>query len=140
MTEPSPRAPGRSKETGTDLSKAPEGYPARFTADAPDLASMEPQSPEEFTRRGWIYYQLDDYEKAESDFRQALAGDPANPNILYPLGLVLNTMNRPEEALDVFKQAMAEIEKVDNMGKAFMLRHLIQTHIDHLQPGSSHLE
>ncbi len=140
MTESSPRTPGGKKSTGTDLSKAPAGYPARFTANAPDLETMSPQTPEEFTRRGWIYYSLHEYEKAENDFRAALAKDENNPNILYPLGLTLNAVNRRDEALTVFKQTLVEAEKMDNIGQVFMLRHLAQSHIDHLQPGTSHME
>ncbi len=140
MTGSSPRFPWGKKSTGTDLSKAPEGYPARYTANAPDLESMRPQSPEEHTRRGWIYYSLGEYEKAENDFRKALAGEPENPNILYPLGLTLNALDRKEEAIQFFKQTIEEAEKLENIGKINMLRHLAELHIEHLQPGTSHLE
>ncbi len=140
MTELSPRTPGGKKSTGTNLSEAPKGYPPRFTANAPDLASMNPQTPEEFTRRGWIYYSLGEYDKAESDFRAALDGDTGDPNILYPLGLTLNALEKKDEALAVFNQALAEVEKMDNIGKSYMLRHLIQTHLAHLQPGTTHME
>ncbi len=132
--------PGGKKSTGTDLSQAPAGYPPRYTANAPELASMNPQTPDEFMRRGWIYYSLNEYDKAESDFRKALEGDADNPNILYPLGLTLNALERKEDALSVFNQALEEVEKMDNIGKAYMLRHLIETHLAHLEPGTTHME
>ncbi len=136
MTESSPRTPGGKKSTGTNLSEAPEGYPPQFTANAPDLATMRPQSSEEFTRRGWIYYALHEYEKAEEDFRTALTEDPKNPNIQYAFGLTLEAVGKKDEALKAFKQALAESEKIENDSKFGMLRHLAQSHVNELQPGS----
>lgn len=135
MTRSSPRTPDGKKSTGTDRSTTPPGYPERFTANAPDLSEMRPETPEEFTRRGWIYYSLEDYEKAEKDFRQALVEDERNVDILYPLGLTLKAAGKADEALKVFHLGIAEIEKRETTPRISMLRHLINTQIQHVKQG-----
>ena len=121
--------------TGTDISKGPDSLPDRFTANAPDLRAMEPKTPEDFYRRGWIYYNLREYERAEQDLRRAVQNDPTNPEFLYPLGMVLKAQAKKDEAVAIFQQVIGNISRIENFNRAAMLERLSTEQIKRMERG-----
>lgn len=58
--------------------------------------------------RGWERFEGGDLIGAERSARSALELAPKNPEVLFLLGSVLASDNRPEEAMECFQEAMAE--------------------------------
>jgi tetratricopeptide (TPR) repeat protein len=131
---PGSRIPGR-RSTGSNLSQPPEGLPARFTANAPDLKNMNPTTAEEYYRRGWVYLELDEYPKAEEDFRSALSQDADNPEILYALGLVLKSQKKADEAVAAFERVLANIERITTPNRAAMMKYMIEMQLNQIRSG-----
>ena len=98
----------------------------------------EPQSIEDFLRRGWIYHVKGDHAHADADFRQALSMDPNSVEANYGLGMSLKIQGRGEEGRQVFEKTIALINEgkmKDDSSRATMLRHLSTWHIETIQSG-----
>jgi tetratricopeptide (TPR) repeat protein len=68
---------------------------------------IAPQFTEALNYLGVLAYQSDDYALAETYFRQALDQDPETYEPLVNLGGVLLALGRPEEALEINRQAQS---------------------------------
>lgn len=67
-----------------------------------------PDSPSVLNLRGWLHYQADELEAAETTIRRALRNAPTHTAALNNLGLVLTARERLAEAEAVYRQAIAQ--------------------------------
>lgn len=102
----------------------------------------EPNSVDDYMRRGWAYHSRDKNDQAEADFRKALELDPDSVDANYVLGLVLKAKEKDEEAIEAFKVAINLINngKVENLNRAEMLRRLALGHVNEIKEGDWKLE
>lgn len=108
------------------------------TAELPTTPSpAEPDSFQEFLRRGWTFYIQRQQPAAEDEFRQALNLEPKNIEGLYALGLSLKVQHKYDLAIVAFTQVL-ELIQAGNLktdpGRATMLRHLSQWHLETIHP------
>jgi tetratricopeptide (TPR) repeat protein len=68
---------------------------------------VKPDSPTEWSNRGFVLSALGRNEKALEAFEKALSLDPASPKILTSKGIVYFRMGLPEKALETFDKALA---------------------------------
>jgi uncharacterized protein HemY len=102
--------------------------------------SLNPQSAQDFTSRGWLYYGQQDYSKAQGDFRRALDMKPDDADTLYALGLSLAAGGDPVEAERVFEKTLLVLDAVSDHVRASMLRRLVNGHINRIRTGDWNLE
>ncbi|AKB18428.1 MULTISPECIES: tetratricopeptide repeat protein [unclassified Methanosarcina] len=68
---------------------------------------VKPESPTEWSNRGFVLSALGRNEKALEAFEKALSFDPASPKILTSKGIVYFKMELLEKALETFDKALA---------------------------------
>ncbi|MBU6389898.1 tetratricopeptide repeat protein [Patescibacteria group bacterium] len=88
-------------------------------------AAKDPRCSKAYSRLGVIYLENgDNWEDAESAFRQAIKTDPKNGFILNNLGLVLYHQDKYADAIRHFEQAVRQDEynasRHANLGMAYM--------------------
>lgn len=64
--------------------------------EALDAINNEPEKPENHLRLGDIYEKLNQYNKAEDCYKEALKLDPEDPEIFMALGLLYEKMGHPD--------------------------------------------
>ncbi|HMB75619.1 MAG TPA: tetratricopeptide repeat protein [Kiloniellaceae bacterium] len=90
---------GTTAMTDRDLHRALR-YFDQVVAIAPDFA-------EGWNKRATIYYLLGDYEASLADIEKTLEREPRHFGALAGRGLVLISLNRPQEALEAYEEALA---------------------------------
>jgi tetratricopeptide (TPR) repeat protein len=108
-----------------------------------DPSSMgEPSTVEELQKRGMAYYARKQYEEAEVDLKKAVSMDGNNIDSFYSLGMVLKAVNRKEDAVAAFKQALNLINAIPDSKttKYDMLRRLALGHVNEMTQGDWNLE
>ncbi len=108
--------------------------------EVPDPASLTPQTPADFSRRGWLYYGRKEFARAEADFVTALEQEPDNPEFLYALGLTLKAAGSLDKALQKFEYALQMVNTVSDPVRAQVLHRLILGHINQIKTGDWNLE
>lgn len=68
---------------------------------------VKPDSPTEWSNRGFVLSALDRNKEALEAFEKALSFDPESPKILTSRGIVYFRMGQPEKALEAFDEALA---------------------------------
>ena len=111
---------------------------ATVAAQDPDL--MTPQTPEEYANRGWIFYARQNYNKAQSDFEEAIRLDPDLLDAIYALGLTYKGCGQSMKAVECFKKAAEASEYLDNHERGRMVRRLAHGHIHEIETGDWNLE
>lgn len=114
--------------------------PLIIVNEVPNPVSLNPQTPDEFIKRGWLYYGRGEYAHAESDFVAALDKEPDNPEYLFALGLTLKAEGSMEKALQKFEQAMSLLNTINDRVRAQILHRLIFGHINQIKTGDWNLE
>ena len=71
------------------------------------IVVLKPDFAEAWNKRATVYYLLDDYSASLADIRQVLALEPRHFGALSGLGLILESMDRKEEAIEVFRRTLA---------------------------------
>jgi len=71
------------------------------------VTKIAPDLPEGFNRRAFIYYSLNEVERAMGDLRRVLALDPNHYKALDGLGQILREIGRKEAALQVYRRLYA---------------------------------
>lgn len=95
-----------------------------------------PQTAEEYQQRAWKYHTNKDQERAEADFRQALALDASSIDAQYGLAMTLKFMGKADQAVESFKKLIELLEHEDHQGdrvRTDMLIYLAKSHIQALQ-------
>jgi tetratricopeptide (TPR) repeat protein len=81
-------------------------------SERPDLAlsmldtvtRIAPDFPEGFNRRAYVYYSLNEYERALGDLRRVLAMEPNHYKALEGLGQILRDTDQKKAALEVYRR------------------------------------
>lgn len=84
-------------------------------AERPDLAlrlldtvtRIAPDFAEGFNRRAYVYYSINEFERALGDLRRVLALDPNHYKALDGLGQILRELGQKKAALDVYRKLHA---------------------------------
>lgn len=102
----------------------------------------EPKTSDEFQRRGMAYYARNDYTAAENDLKQSILLDENNIDTFYCLGMVRKAMDRKDEAVEAFVQAINLIRTNSDGDKTRndMLLRLARGHINEITQGDWNLE
>ncbi|MDX1436101.1 MAG: hypothetical protein R3335_04780 [Anaerolineales bacterium] len=89
--------------------------------------SVNPQSAEDYSRRGWVRLASHENQDAVSDFQQALKLNADLVDAAYGLGKALKASNQSAEAAQAFDKALALLDggAIEDKIKADMLRGLI---------------
>ncbi len=105
-----------------------------------DPTQLTPQTPAEFTNRGWLFYARKEYQQAETDLRQALETNPDDVEILFPLGLTLKAAGSSKEAVEIFQKVVDRAGTILNPVRANMIRRIAIGHIHEIETGNWNLE
>ena len=79
------------------------------------IIMLKPDFAEAWNKRATVHFLLDDYGDSLSDIRQTLALEPRHFGALSGFGMILQAMDRNEEAVRVFRRALEinpRLEKV----------------------------
>ena len=68
----------------------------------PQVLYPEPQGAKEFLRRGELYEDAGEYEKALSDYEQAARLEPDNSDTYLEQGSVLSALDQPAAAIEKY--------------------------------------
>lgn len=99
----------RAMEMG-DLRTAVEHFTATID-HAPDFA-------EAWNRRATAFYHMDEYGLSMSDIRQTLSLNPRHFGAMAGLGMILEEIDRPKDALAVYRHALAVHPHMDRIKAA----------------------
>jgi tetratricopeptide (TPR) repeat protein len=105
-----------------------------------DEGTVAPKSVQDYVRRGWSLHVKEEFDRSEADFRKAISMDSQSVEAYYGLGMSLLVQNRVEESAQFFQKTLDLLNEgklEDQPGRASMLRHLAQTHIEMGQKGRS---
>jgi tetratricopeptide (TPR) repeat protein len=105
-------------------------------------AITEPNTVDDYQRRGMAYYARKQYAEAEADLKKAISLDNKSIDSYYTLGMVLKAMDKGDEAVNAFKQVVdLIIAKPDASSvKNDMLRKLAVGHVNEITKGDWNLE
>ena len=76
---------------------------------------LKPDFAEAWNKRATVYYLLDDYSASLADIRQVLALEPRHFGALSGLGLILESMDRKQEAIEVFRRTLDINPRLDKV-------------------------
>ncbi len=108
-----------------------------------DPTSMsQPTTVDDFVKRGMAYYARKQFTEAEADLKKAVAMNGSNIDSYYSLGMVLKAMDKKDEAVAAFNQAITLIRARPDASavKYDMLRRLALGHVHELTEGDWNLE
>jgi len=84
--------------------------------DVLDQALMlKPDFAEAWNRRATVYYMMDDYGNSLSDIRATLALQPRHFGAFAGFGMILEAMDRDEEAIRVYRRALEIDPRLDKV-------------------------
>jgi len=84
--------------------------------DVLDQALMlKPDFAEAWNRRASVYYMMDDYGNSLSDIRATLALEPRHFGAFAGFGMILQAMDRDDEAIRVYKRALEIDPRLDKV-------------------------
>lgn len=76
---------------------------------------LQPGYAEGWNKRATVHYLLDDYGSSLSDIRQTLALEPRHFGALSGLGIILDAMDREEDAMRAYKRALEINPQLENV-------------------------
>jgi len=82
----------------------------------PKAIAEEPLRSDIVNDFGYYYYRRGEWTQAESLFRKTVIQDPSNKRAWVNLGMALAQLNRPEESLSAFSQAVNDAQAFSNVG------------------------
>jgi tetratricopeptide (TPR) repeat protein len=108
-----------------------------------DPASIgEPNTADEYQRRGMAYYARKQFEPAEIDLQKATQLDPNHIDSYYSLGMVMKAVGRKDDAVSAFKKVISLIANNQDLEKVKfeMLKRLAMGHVNEITQGDWNLE
>ncbi len=75
-----------------------------------DALEMDPENPSYLDTKGWIYFQMGDYEEAKEFVEQANELDEGNAEIMEHLGDIYFKLDNKEKAITLWKKASSLID------------------------------
>ncbi len=114
--------------------------PKQAVDTLPDPEKMNPQTPDDFLERGWLYYSLQKYELAAADFDVALRNAPGSLDSWYALGLTLKAMGDGQKAVEAFSRVDIMTGEIDDHQKAMIISRLAHGQINQIKTGNWNLE
>jgi tetratricopeptide (TPR) repeat protein len=104
------------------LNWAAESMEEKNYSEALDLLDqivvLKPDFAEAWNRRATVYYLLDDYGASLGDIRTTLELEPRHFGALAGFGIILQTLDRKEEAKEVFRRALDINPQLDKVKEA----------------------
>jgi tetratricopeptide (TPR) repeat protein len=101
------------------LSWAAESMEEKNYTEALDLLDqivvLKPDFAEAWNRRATVYFLLDEYGASLADIRATLALEPRHFGALAGFGIILQSLDRKEEAKEVFRRALVINPQLDNV-------------------------
>jgi tetratricopeptide (TPR) repeat protein len=76
---------------------------------------LKPDFAEAWNRRATVYYMLDDYSASLSDIRTTLALEPRHFGALAGFGIILQSLDRKDQAIEVYRRALEINPRLDNV-------------------------
>jgi len=76
---------------------------------------LKPDFAEAWNKRATVYFMMDDYGSSLSDIRATLALQPRHFGALAGFGMILQAMERNEEAVQVYKRALEIDPRLDKV-------------------------
>jgi tetratricopeptide (TPR) repeat protein len=70
------------------------------------IVVLKPDFAEAWNKRATVYYLVDDYSASLADIRAALSLEPRHFGALSGFGVLLEELDRKEEAIEVFRRAL----------------------------------
>lgn len=70
------------------------------------VVELQPDNPEGFNRRAYVYYAQQDYSRALGDLRRVLALEPRHFRAMEGLAQILRSMGEKKGALDAYKELL----------------------------------
>ena len=80
---------------------------------------MYSQEAEKYIRAGNDFYKKQQFEKAEQEYRRAVAKDTSNPIAKFNLGNTLYRLGEKDEAVEIFNRQIAGEKEPGSMGKLY---------------------
>jgi tetratricopeptide (TPR) repeat protein len=117
-------------KTGKTPLDLPQASPENLTAS----------SAGEYAIRGWSFYAVKEYQKAEADLRESLRLDPDDLDTHYALGLVLKASGQKTPAVETFRKVVELTSYQSNPIRARMVRRLAVGQIHDIETGEWNLE
>jgi Tfp pilus assembly protein PilF len=117
------------------MAKQPENTPAQI-----DPEQVTPQTSADYVQRGWLYYNQQDFQKAEQDFREALQNLPGDVDANFALALTLKSMGKSKEAIQIFQKINSLTDNLGDRVRATMIKRLSRGHINNITRGDWDLE
>lgn len=79
------------------------------------IVILKPDFAEAWNRRATVYYMLDDYSASLSDIRTTLALEPRHFGALAGFGIILQALDRNDQAEEVYRRALEINPRLDNV-------------------------
>jgi len=79
---------------------------------------LKPDFAEGWNKRATVYYLIDDYGSSLADIRRTLALEPRHFGALSGLGFILDETGQKEQAIAVFRKALAINPQLDRIKEA----------------------
>jgi tetratricopeptide (TPR) repeat protein len=79
------------------------------------IVVLKPDFAEAWNKRATVYYLIDDYSASLADIRVTLSLEPRHFGALSGLGVILQELDRKDEAMTVFRKALAINPQLDKV-------------------------
>jgi len=103
---------------------------------------IEPNTADEYQRRGMAHYARKQYAPAEGDLQKAIQLDPQHIDSYYSLGMVMKAVGRKDDAVSAFNKVISLITNNQDLDKVKfdMLKRLAMGHVNEITQGDWNLE